>query len=282
MILNRIKSEMSDFSKNHRLIAQHLLDNFREVAFLTAAQLAQRVGVSESTVFRFANTLGFQGYPELRSALQEDLMDGFSVLDREEAYTFSEEEDDLLLKGFRLDAQAILDGAAKLNRADLYDVADMIVKAESVHVVGERSTSALAHYLCFYLSWFLPNVHRLDRDYGLERIANLSPESLVIGITFHRCTRNVVEMIALASRLGLHTVAITSSHNTPVARNAEKVLATPCYFISFIDSYAGPVSFLNALILAVSRRKFGDAVDRFANLEALWKEKGTYFTDERF
>jgi DNA-binding MurR/RpiR family transcriptional regulator len=106
MILNRIKSEMSDFSKNHRLIAQHLLDNFREVAFLTAAQLAQRVGVSESTVFRFANTLGFQGYPELRSALQEDLMDGFSVLDREEAYTFSEEEDDLLLKGFRLDAQA--------------------------------------------------------------------------------------------------------------------------------------------------------------------------------
>jgi DNA-binding MurR/RpiR family transcriptional regulator len=89
-------------------------------------------------------------------------------------------------------------------------------------------------------------------------------------------------MIALASRLGLHTVAITSSPNTPVARNAEKVLATPCYFISFIDSYAGPVSFLNALILAVSRRKFGDAVDRFANLEALWKEKGTYFTDERF
>ena len=280
MILSRIKNEMSDFSKNHRLLAQFILDNPEDVAFMTAAQLAKKVGVSESTVFRFANQLGFQGYPELRTSIQENMMESFQVTTREQEYiSTEEEEEDLILKGFRIDAQTIMAGAAKINRADLYEVADMIVGAETVYVVGERSSNALAHYLCFYLSWFLPHVHHLNPDYALERMTNLSPRTLVIGITFHRCIRNVVDMVALARRKGLPTVAITNSASTPLARKASKVLTVPCNFISFIDSYAGPISFINALILAVSRRKFGDVGKSFADLEALWKEKGTYIMD---
>ncbi|KUL00788.1 MAG: Transcriptional regulator, RpiR family, partial [Synergistales bacterium 54_9] len=186
---------------------------------------------------------------------------------------------DLLLKGFQIDAQAILEAAAKINRADLYEVADMIVHAESVYVAGERSSNALAHYLCFYLSWLLPHVHHLNPDYALEKMINLSPRTLVIGITFHRCIRNVVETLALASRLGLPTVPITNGPSSPLAKKASKVLAAPCNYISFIDSYAGPISMINALILAVSQRKFGDTGKSFANLEALWKEKGTYIMD---
>jgi DNA-binding MurR/RpiR family transcriptional regulator len=279
MLFSRIRNGMSDFSKNHRLLAQFILDNPNDVAFMTAAQLAREVRVSESTVFRFATQLGFEGYPDLRSVLQEEMMESFTVTDREQAYTSTNEEDDLLLKGFRIDAQAILEAASKINRADLYEVADMIVHAESVYVAGERSSNALAHYLCFYLSWLLPHVHHLNPDYALEKMINLSPRSLVIGITFHRCIRNVVDTLALASRLGLPTVAITNSESSPLAKKASKVLPAPCNYISFIDSYAGPISMINALILAVSRRKFGDTGKSFAGLEALWKERGTYIMD---
>lgn len=108
---------------------------------------------------------------------------------------------------------------------------------------------------------------------------NLAPRTLVVGITFHRCIRNVVDMLALASRLGLPTVAITNSKSSPLAKKASKVLAAPRNYISFIDSYAGPISMINALILAVSRRKFGDTGKSFSDLEALWKEKGTYIMD---
>lgn len=281
MIFSEIKSQMSSFSKNHRLIAQYILDHPHDVPFLTAAQVASQVGVSESTVFRFANRLGFTGYPELKAALQETLMDNLTVTARQQAYKAEDAKDDVLMKGFVRDAETIMEAASKLNRAALYEVADLIVRSDSVYVTAERSATALAHYLCFYLSWFLPHVHKLDHDYGLERVANLPPSATLIGITFHRCIRNVVDTLDLAKRMGIHTVAITNSATTPAARHAEKILIAPCKFISFIDSYAAPISFLNALIIAVSQRKFGEVEQRFNNLESLWKERGTYVIEER-
>ncbi len=281
MILSVIKKEMTAFSKNHRLIAQFILDNHQDVPFLTAAQLAERVGTSESTVFRFANKLGFPGYPELKEALKESLMDSLTVIDREHAYKANEEDDDILLKGFALDAETIKEAAAKLNRAALYEVADRIVRSNGVYVTAERSATALAHYLCFYLSWFLPHVHKFDHDYVLERVVNLPSDAMIIGITFNRCIQNVVDTLELARQQGIHTVAITNSSLTPVARHADNLLLVPCKYISFIDSYAAPISFLNALIIAVSQQKFGEVEQRFTNLESLWKDRGTYVRDER-
>jgi len=283
MVLSDIKKEMTGFSKSQRLIAQFILDHPRNVPFLTAAQVASQVGVSESTVFRFANKLGFTGYPELKVALQESMMNSLTVTVREQAYKEHEETDDVVMKGFALDAQTIMEAASKLNRAALYEVADLIVRSESVYVTAGRSAAALSHYLCFYLSWFLPHVHKLDHDYALERVANLPQDATLIGITFNRCTRSVVDMMALAQSRGIHTVAITNSPTTPVARHAGKLLIVPCAFISFIDSYVAPLSFLNALIVVVSQQKFGEpeVEQRFNNLETLWRERGTYVVDER-
>lgn len=208
-------------------------------------------------------------------------MGSFSVAEREQAFVSASgnEEEDIIQKSFQLDAQSILDGAAKLNRANLYEVADMIVQAGSVYILGERSSTALAHYLCFYLSWFLPHIHHMPNDYRLEKLSNLPPNTLVMGITFHRCISNVVDMLALAARKGLATVAITNSEKTPLGSKASKILTVPCNYISFIDSYTVPMSFMNALILAVSRRKFGDVGKSFVDLETLWKEKGTYIME---
>lgn len=272
---------MSDFTKNHRLLAQYVLDHPKDVAFMTAAQLAHAVGVSESTVFRFATQAGFEGFPDFRSSIQDSMMETYTIDDRDKYYVsqVNNEEEDLIVKALHLDAQTIINGITTLNRADLYEVADMIVQAESVYVVGERSSSSLVHYLCFYLSWLLPHVHEMHNDYALEKMTNLDTRNVIIGITFHRCIQNVVSLLGLATRRGLPTVAITSSKTSPLARNASKTLAFPCSYISFIDSYTAPICYLNTLILAVSRRKFGDASKNFAELEALWKERNVYVTD---
>lgn len=278
MIYKRIINEMSSFSKNHRLLAQYILDNPREVAFMTAAQLARKVGISESTVFRFATHLRFDGYPELRSAIQETIMESLSLAERAKVLISGskKEEDDIIQKCFELDAQSLLDGASKINRAELYEIAEMIVQANAVYIIGERSSNALAHYLSFYLSWFLPHVHHMPNDYRLEKISVLPRGTLIIGITFRRCITNIVDMLSLAARKGLTTVAITNSKKNALARAASKILTVPCNYISFIDSYTVPISFMNALILATSRRKFGETGLNFADLEKLWEEKGTY------
>lgn len=281
VVFNRIKNNMSNITKNQRLVAQYILDHPKDVAFMTAAQLAQAVNVSESTVFRFSTQIGYEGFPDLRSSIQDSMMETFTIDDRDQSYLSQTkgEDDDLIMKALLLDAQTIIDGAERLNRADLYEVADMIVHAKSVYIIGERSSSALAHYLCFYLSWLLPHVHEMNKDYVLEKMTNLEPDTLIIGITFHRCIQNVVSLIELATMRGFSTVAITSSKTSPLARKATKTLAFPCSYISFIDSYTAPICYINALILAVSRRKFGDSSKNFAELEALWKERNIYITD---
>lgn len=272
---------MSDLTKNQRLLAQYIIDHPKDVAFMTAAQLAHAVKVSESSVFRFATQIGYEGYPDFRSSIQESMMETLSIEDRDQSYISltEDKEDDIFVKALLLDAQTIIDEASHLNRADLYEVADMIVQAKSVYVLGERSSSCLVHYLCFYLSWLLPNVHEMHNDYALEKITNLDSETLIIGVTFHRCIQNVVNLLELAARKNLPTVAITSSKTSALARNASHVLAFPCNYISFIDSYTAPICYLNTLILAVSRRKFGDRSKNFAELEALWKEHKVYVTD---
>ncbi len=282
-IFNRILNAMPSLTKNQRLLAQFVIDHPKDVAFMTAAQLAKVVNVSESSVFRFATQIGYEGYPDFRSSIRDSVMETLTIEDRDQSYVSQDEdgEADIFTKALLLDAQTIIDEATNLNRADLYEAADMIIQAKSVYVVGGRSSSALAHYLCFYLSWLLPNVHEMKNDYALEKMTNLDSETLIIGITFNRCIQSVVNLLDLAARLGIPTMAITSNKANPLGRNASHVLAFPCNYISFIDSYTVPICYLNTLILAISRRKLGDRSKSFAELEALWKEHNVYVSDRK-
>ncbi|MCF7936330.1 MAG: MurR/RpiR family transcriptional regulator [Synergistales bacterium] len=280
MLFAQIKRSIDSLSASHRKLASFILEHPDEAAFMTASQIARRVNVSESTVFRFATFLGYKGVPDLKAAIQETVMEQLSVTDRGQAYRSEEGSAELPRQVMQEDLDTLARGISRLDTACLYRIAERIAEAPTVYVTAFRSSLALAHYLVFYLSWFRPHVVRLESELALERIANMGGDSLVVGITFNKCIRETVDVLRTAKLRGIPAVAVTNCITSPAARWADDVLTVPCNLNSFVDSYVAPVSLLNALVIVVSRMMKGNVERAFPELERLWKASDTYVVEE--
>ena len=278
-ILAIIQEKMSAFSKGQRKIGNFILDSYDKAAFMTASRLGKKVGVSESTVVRFAAELGYDGYPDMQKSLQKMIRNQLTSVQRIEVTKDRLGDQDLLSMVLQSDIEKIRLTLEEIDRDSFDKAVDAIVSARKLYIIGVRSSAAIATFMNFYFNLIFDNVVKVSANTASEVFENLlrvGEGDVVIGISFPRYSSRTIQAMNFARDRGATTIAITDSEASPLAAISRYTLKARSDMASFVDSLVAPLSMVNALLVAVSRKK-GDELSRtFQTLEQIWEEYGVY------
>ena len=272
-ILSVIQTSMPTFSKGQKLIANFILESYDKAAFMTASKLGKTVNVSESTVVRFAAELGYDGYPAMQKALQEMIRSKLTSVQRIEVSNDRIGDQDVLSMVMQSDIEKIRLTMEEADRTGFERAADAIVGARRIYILGIRSASAITSFLGFYFNLIFENVvliHSTSVSEVFEQIFRIGPGDVIIGVSFPRYSRRTVKAMQAT------VVAVTDSEASPLAAIADHNLLAKSDMASFVDSLVAPLSLINALIVAVGRRKNEDLSSTFEALEKIWDEYEVY------
>lgn len=280
---NRINASYSKMSKGQRMIATYINDNFDKAVFLTAAKLGDVVGVSESTVVRFATALGYKGYPEFQKALEEMVRNKLNSLQRMEVTYGRITQSNVLASVLNSDAEKIKDTLENIDEA-IFDVAvNTILNAKKIYVIGIRSCAPLANFLAFYLNLIFPDVILLNTTSSsevFEQMIRISGDDVIIGISFPRYSMRTLKALEFANSRSAKIISITDSINSPMNMYSSCNLIAKSDMASIVDSLVAPLSVINALIVSLCMKKQDDVTKNLEELEQIWDEYQVYESDE--
>lgn len=277
---SRIKYNYKKFSKSQKLIAEYLLKNSEKAAFFTAANLAKIIGVSESTVVRFANFLEYEGYPALQKDLQNGIKEKLNTVNRlKKSMKKANEGESILYKVFHNDMNNIQKTMNNISEKSFNKFVEEILNADSVYIIGLKTASSLAYFMGYTLQLILKNV--VTVTFGVndlfERLINVNKKDLLIGISFARYTLQTVEIMEFAKKKGMKTAAITDRVTSPLAQLADVSIYAESHLNSFVDSYAAPISLINALVMAVGLKREKETLKSLSELEEIWKKYKAFY-----
>lgn len=278
-ILTAIQDNMSSFSKGQKKIAGFILESYDKAAFMTASRLGKRVGVSESTVVRFASELGYDGYPDMQRSLQKMIRNRLTTVQRIEVTNDRLGDQDLLSMVLQSDIDKIRQTLEELDRESFNRAVDAIVSARKIYIIGVRSSAAIASFLHFYFNLIFDNVVLVSASTAseiFESLLRVGEGDVVIGVSFPRYSSRTVQAMSFARDRGAATVAITDSEASPLIPISQYLLMARSDMASFVDSLVAPLSLVNALLVAVSQRKNEDLAHTFHTLEEIWEEYNVY------
>ena len=278
-ILSLIRDNMSTFSKGQKLIANYILESYDKAAFMTASRLGKTVKVSESTVVRFAAELGYEGYPAMQKALQEMIRSKLTSVQRIEVSNDRIGDQDLLSMVMQSDIEKIHMTMEETDRVEFDQAVNAIVGARHIYILGVRSAAALASFLGFYFNLIFDHVtmiHTTSTSEVFEQMLRIAPGDVVIGISFPRYSRRTVKAMQFAHDRGAIAIALTDSETSPLVPYSTHRLLAKSDMASFVDSLVAPLSLINALIVAIGRKKNEDLSRTFAELERIWDEYEVY------
>ena len=276
-LIDRLNQSGKKLSKSHRRIAECIVSHYDKAAFMTAAKLGEYVGVSESTVVRFAAALGYEGYPQLQKALQELIRHRLTAAQRFEMTT-DMDDSQVLNKVFKADIQNIRSTMNELDISAFEGTIEKILEARHIYVLGLRASAPLAQFFGHYLNYILGNVHVVTSGVSdvFEQIYKISEEDVLIGISFPRYTSHTIKAMQFARSRGATLAAITDGPLSPLSSMADFCLTAKCDMASFVDSMAAPFSLINALIVALGQRRRTQVAANFRRLENTWAEYNVY------
>lgn len=278
-LLQQMTARMPEFSKGQRLIAQYILNHYDRAAYMTASRLGSLVAVSESTVVRFANELGFAGYPEMQRALQELAKTNLTAAQRMQVADNLLDKNNILDHVLQADADKIRHTLDAIDRDAFYSAVEKIVAARNIYILGVRSAAALAEFLTFNFRMMFDNVRAVEGTTGteiFEQLLDIGPEDVFVAISFPRYSKRTVRAVEFAHRAGADVVALTDSATSPLAPESDQLLTARSDMASFVDSLVAPLSIINAMVAAVSMRKHDEVTDRLHRLERIWDEYDVY------
>lgn len=278
-LLSKLSKGSKKFSKGQRIISKYILNNYDKAAFLTAGKLGEVVGVSESTVVRFAADLGYDGYPAMRKALQEMIRSRLTSVQRIEVAKEMIDNNDIAKSVISGDIQNTHTTLENLSQESFDSVIDAIVEADNVYILGMRTSTALSSFLGFYLNLLRSNVHTIKDTAAseiYEQIIRIGKGDLFIGISYPRYSSHTVSAMEFAKKMGAKTVAITDSAASPLTETADICMYAKSDMVSFLDSLVAPMSLINAIIVATGLRNRESVSDTFAKLENIWMEHDVY------
>lgn len=278
-LLKQIEDRIPTFSKGQKLISNYILENYDKAAYMTAAKLGKTVNVSESTVVRFAIELGFEGYPEFQRALQELVRTRLTSFQRIEVTNNLIGNSDVLTKVLLADSDKIKQTLENVDRDAFYSAVDHIVEAKNIYILGVRSSSYLAGFLSYSLRMIFDNVNFVQTTSGsemFEQILNIGKDDVMVAITFPRYSKRIIKAVDYAKAAGADVVALTDSAMSPIAAGADQTLLAKSDMASFMDSLSAPLSIINALVVAVARKKQDELTVRLRRLEEIWDAYDVY------
>lgn len=278
-ISQRINHLYSGFSKGQKKIADVILSDYDKAAYMTASSLGKLVGVSESTVVRFAGEIGYDGYGEFQRAVQELVKSRLTPNQRIEVTKQRIGHGDILENVMESDVAKIRLTLEHLDKDSFYQSVESILSAKNIYVMGARSTEALAMVLEYNLSLIFDNVKLIKPTSTaevFEQMLSINENDVLIAFSFPRYSSKMISAVKYAKQNNAKTVVFTDSELSPLAEFATCLLTAQFDMASYMDSLVAPISIINAIIVEITNRKEKEITSRFDKLEKLWDEYGVY------
>ncbi len=278
-ISQRISKIYHTFSKGHKKIANSVLNEYDKVAYMTAYRLGKHVGVSESTVVRFASTLGYDGYSDFQRAIQELVKTKLTPNQRIEITKQRMGKGDILENVMHSDIEKIKYTLDNINRDDFYKAVDAILSSKNIYIMGARSSEPVAKILQYNLSLIFDNIKFVTATSTaevFEQMFSIDTYDVLIAFSFPRYSSKVVNAVKFAQSKNAKTIAITDSIISPLVQYATYTLLAQSDMASFMDSLVAPISIINAIIVEITGRREKKITERFDKLEQIWDEFDVY------
>ena len=284
-LLATIDENLKRLSKGHKKIAAYIEENYDKAAFMTAAALGQKVGVSESTVVRFATELGFKGYPELQKELQQLIKSKLTAVQRMEVSENLIGDSDIITSVLNGDIELIRATAEKTSREAFKNAVSEINRAKRIYILGVRSSAALASFLAFYFNLVFDAVTLIDTASAsemFEQMFRIDEKDVCIAISFPRYSKQTVNALRFIADRGAKIIAITDTEKSPIASFANHLLVARSDMASVVDSLTAPLSLINAIIAGVTLSRRNEVYENFNKLEHIWDVYQVYEKAEDF
>lgn len=279
----RIEEKYRDLSKGQKRVAEYVLDNYDKAVFLTAARLGEVVGVSESTVVRFATQLGYKGYPEFQKALEELVRNRLNSIQRMKVTYGRISQSQILETVLQSDIEKIKQTLNGIDHSAFNQAIDTILNARKIYVLGIRSCAPLAAFMSFYLNLLCDNVIAVNTNSSseiFEQLIRIGEEDVIIGISFPRYSRRTLKALEFASKRKAKIITLTDSAHSPINIYSSCNLIARSDMASIVDSLVAPLSVVNALIVALCMKKQEEVIGTLETLEQIWGEYQVYSGDE--
>ncbi|WP_066648134.1 MurR/RpiR family transcriptional regulator [Christensenella timonensis] len=280
-VMDRINHSYAKMSKGQKLIADYILKEYDKAAFMTAATLSSLVGVSESTVVRFAYALGYDGYPKLQKDLQEVIQTKLTTAQRLNLMEGLTSEE-VINASFKTDINNLRVTREHIDTKNIEQIVDSIDKARKIYILGTRSSGPLAEFLHYYMNYMNENIKliRFDGSDIFNQILSADEHDVAIAISFPRYSMRTIEGMTYLKNSGCKVIAITDNEAAPPAQIADYTLTAKSYMNSFVDSFVAPLAVINLLIIMLGLRKKDILFANFNRLEELWQLNDVYATKE--
>ena len=282
-VLSRIGERYDKMSKSHKAIANYISENYDQAVFMTAAKLGETLGISESTVVRFAASIGYDGYPKLQKALEECVRGKLNNIQRMDAKYGKSSQSEILTSVMNADMEKLQHTIDNLDAAAFESAVTTILEADTVYVMGLRSNEPLAGFLQFYLNMIRGNVVLLSTtsvSETFEQMIHISDKDCFIGISFPRYSMRTLKAMEFANDRNAKVIAITDSIHSPMNLYSSCNLLARSDMVSIVDSLVAPLSVINALVVAMCLKRPQEVKRNLEMLEETWNNYQVYLNDE--
>lgn len=282
-IISRINEHYPRMSKSQRAIAAYIEDHYDQAVFMTAAKMGQVLGISESTVVRFAASIGYDGYPEFQKGLEEWVKDKINSVQKMGVKYGGSTQSEILTSVMNADMEKIQDTIANLDPAAFETAVDTILEAENIYIIGLRSCEPLADFLQFYLNMIRGNVKLIKTTSVteiFEQMIRIGEKDAIIGISFPRYSMRTLKAMEFANDRNAKVITITDSVHSPMNLYSSCNLCARSDMVSIVDSLVAPLSVINALVVALCMKSPDRAKESLQLLEEAWNNYQVYLNDE--
>ncbi len=282
-LLSRINDKYSTFSKGQKILASYISDNYDKAVFYTASKLGEVVGVSESTVVRFAFALGYKGYPEFQNALAELVQNKLNSAQRMEFTYGKMNRSKILTSILNSDAGRIKETLNDIDVSTFETAVDMFFEAKKIYIIGLRNCEPLASFAYFYFNLIFDNVQLLTSTSAtelFEQMVHIGKNDAIFGISFPRYSLRTLKCLEFANDRSAKVITLTDSVHSPMNLYSACNLVAKSDMSSIVDSLVAPMSVLNALIVASCMKKQNHVIKTLDDLESIWDDYQVYTSDE--
>ena len=283
-ILDILNERQATFSKGQRRIAQYIIESYDKAAFMTANRLGKNVGVSESTVVRFAVDLGFDGYPSMQKAMQEMVLNRLTSVQRIEVANDRIGDQDVVSMVMQADTEKLRQTGETLSRQEFSAAVNAILRGRRIYILGVRSAAPLADFLGYYMNYMFNNVHVITgcgTSEMFEKIVGVDASDTVIAFSFPRYSSATTKGVQYCRSTGATVIGITDNRESPLGQASDHVLCAKSGMVSLVDSLVAPLSVVNALIVAIAAKRQKELQHTFESLERIWDQYNVYEKQER-
>lgn len=282
-LVQRLEDGYNKFSKGQKKLADFIREDYDKAAFMTAAKMGEEVGVSESTVVRFATALGYEGYPQFQRALGEMVRTKLNSIQRMEVTYGRISQGEILTSVLHSDIEKIKLTMEAIDHESFELAVDTILHAKKIYVIGIRSCAPLASFLGFYLNLICEDVTAVNTNSSseiFEQLIRIGEDDVIIGISFPRYSMRTLKALEFASNRKAKVITLTDSVHSPMTLYSSCNLIARSDMASIVDSLVAPLSVVNALVVALCMKKQKEVISTLETLEQIWDEYQVYSKDE--